>query len=210
MPRPSRSRRRVELARVGLNRHRSRSTSSRWWVRHAAAAVEPEGMPTHGVRTSRTSLRPRPSSRASLATASLRRGREIGLAFDFDKREDTAAEAEPMFHPIGAHPLVEQGKRLTSRLVANRDANAGRDLVAYGSPTRVRHPRGRCADAVAVRKDRSSRLHRVGVNQDSRTSRFVTCLRAYSMRTSERPFARLVRFSRYSVFCKLLKRREYC
>jgi hypothetical protein len=32
---------------------------------------------------------------------------------------------------------------------------------------------------------------------------------AYLIRTSETPFTRFTRFSWYSVFCNLLKRREY-
>jgi hypothetical protein len=97
-------------------------------------------------------------------------GGEIDPAFfHFEKREDTAAAAERMFHAMRAHPLVEQGERLTSFQFG---ANRGRSCRPRTSSRTKSRKRvfAILADDTWTRwqydKDRSSPLHRVGVNHD--------------------------------------------
>lgn len=60
-------------------------------------------------------------------------GGEVDFAFYFEKREDTAAAAERMFHAIRAHPLVERRERLTSFEFGGKSwpQLQAADLVAY-------------------------------------------------------------------------------
>jgi hypothetical protein len=59
-------------ARLGSNATDPAAPAHEAGCGRAAAPLEAEGMRNHRARTPRTSLRPRPSSRASLATSSLR------------------------------------------------------------------------------------------------------------------------------------------
>ncbi|MEO8035562.1 MAG: DUF3800 domain-containing protein [Acidobacteriota bacterium] len=66
-------------------------------------------------------------------------GGELDLAFYFEKRKDTAAAAERMFHAIRAHPLVAQRERLTSFEFGGKSwpELQAADLVAYEVRKRV-------------------------------------------------------------------------
>jgi hypothetical protein len=66
-------------------------------------------------------------------------GAEMDLAFYFERRDDTAAAAERMFHAIRTHPLVERRERLTSFEFGGKSwpQLQAADLVAYEVRKRI-------------------------------------------------------------------------